>query len=113
MCNPCCKVTEYCENNTCKPKHELGHNVGLIIATNAYLVKAWGKCVECRDGKNGGFMCDGNKNTKNGHDCTNNACYCDDVWGASTYDTCVPKKNEGEHVGVGADYKCKSGKRSI
>ena len=113
MCNPCCKVTEYCENNTCKPKHELGHNVG---NNNRHKClsgqEAWGKCVECRDGKNGGFMCDGNKNTKNGHDCTNNACYCDDVWGSSTYDTCVPKKNEGEHVGVGADYKCKSGKEA-
>ena len=114
MCNPCCKVQEYCENNTCKPKHELGYHVG---SNNRHKClsgqEAFGKCVECRDGRAGSFMCNGNANTKNGHDCSNDACYCDDEWGSSTFDTCVPKKNVGVHVGVGADYKCKTGKEAF
>ena len=121
-CKPPCKVYEYCDapigqDAKCKPKKAYGEHVGPNGSEKCLSgSEAYSKCVECRDGRNGGSRCDGNHNEKatggtlSGANCSQpGSCYCGDAWGSPEYDKCVLKKDFGAHVGPTADYKCKSG----
>lgn len=113
VCTPSCGPTQYCENRQCHNKKGfdalVGHGNGWKCLSG---LQAYGNCVECRDGRNGGHHCDGKDTRTNGmqHDCSiAGSCYCGDAWGDPEYDRCVPKKSHGIHVGNGAGYKCRSG----
>ena len=114
-CNPCCKLTEYCENRTCHPKKHVGEHVGNTQGWKCLSnTEAFGKCVQCKEGSHGTFLCDAIGMT-NGHDCSlPGSCYCADFIGdgEANHDKCVPKKPIGVKVGATADYKCISGKEA-
>lgn len=99
VCNPECKITEYCEGFKCHPKRKVGEDVGVTAGWKCLTgMEDWSKCAECKRGTD----CDELRSTRKGLDCyEKGTCYCE-------FGTCEYKKNVGEHVGLTAGWKCLS-----
>ena len=100
VCNPECKITEYCEGFACHPKRKVGEEVGITAGWKCLTgMEDWAKCAECKQGTD----CDERRSTRRGLDCYERGkCYCE-------FGTCEYKKGVGERVGFTAGWKCLSG----
>ena len=112
VCDPECKVTEYCEGGKCYPKQEYGRPVGVTAGWKCLSgAENWGKCTECKVAED----CDGytTETSQKKIDCNHGECYCNrETLCEKKRDSCLKtNKFKCDHEKVYCDTNdwCKSG----